>query len=300
MATSYELASAFLREIGAPDTPNMRRAVAIWLRFESGGTIVGNNPFNLHSGPECDAQRRYCPGQGNLPGQIGNRYAGPGDKNVAVFATAEDGMRANARNLTRLAPRYGYGEVIAQARKGDAFGFLKAIQDSNWSAGNYGYSKLTNAFMSRLNWNFTVTSRMPTGSAGGTPTTPSTTSNVPIVTRYINEFLAERGLKSTDTIDDATLNAYVDWLAKKIGQDNSTFKTELKSFISGWRGQTWGSLANTQMPKNTSTDPLVQLGSILAFLLDGENWVFMLALGGGVILAGYSFTRIAGMRVEPV
>lgn len=294
MATAYDVANTFLREIGAPQTDAMRRAVAIWLRFESGGTVVGNNPWNLHSGAPCPRERGYCPGQGSLPGQIGNRYAGTGDQNVAVFRTLDDGVKANARNLTRLAPSYGYGTVLTKARSGDAIGFLAALQDSQWSAGHYSYSKLVNAFRSSLNYNFTLATRMPSG-VGTTPAQPGTPNDgsIPAVTRYINEFLASRGLKSTDVITDETLNAYVDWLAKKMGQDNATFKSELRSFISGWRGKTWGSLANTTMPRNTNTDPLTQVGNVLSFLLDGQNWVYILALVAGTALAGYSFAKIA-------
>lgn len=298
MATSYEVASTFLREIGAPDTPAMRRAVAIWLRFESGGTIVGNNPWNLHSGAPCPASRGYCPGQGTLPGQIGNRYAGSGDQNVAVFRTLDDGVKANANNLKRLAPNYGYGAVLTKARAGDAIGFLDALQRSSWSAGNYGGNKLTNAFRSSLGYDFTLALRLPSG-VGTTPAQPGApSSNVPAVTRYIDEFLRAKGWKSTDVITDATLNEYVQWLARKMGQDNSTFKSELRSFISGWKGKTWGSLANTTMPRNTNRSPLDMTGDALAFLLDGENWIYILALTSGAIIAGYSFTRIAGMTPE--
>lgn len=296
MATAYDVANTFLREIGAPQTDAMRRAVAIWLRFESGGTVVGNNPWNLHSGAPCPRERGYCPGQGSLPGQIGNRYAGAGDQNVAVFRTLDDGVKANARNLTRLAPSYGYGTVLTKARSGDAVGFLTALQNSQWSASNYGYSKLVNAFRSSLGYNFTLATRMPNSA----PETPN--DDIPAVTRYIDEFITSRELKSTDVITDEMLNAYVDWLGKKMGQDNATFKSELRSFISGWSGKTWGSLSNTTMPRNTNRSPLDMTGDAIAFLLDGENWIYILALISGAIITAYSFAKIAGMSSsrEPV
>lgn len=115
----------FLVALGAPTTDPMIKAVGAWLLAESGGHITGNNPWNLHS-------------SGGLPGQTGSRYAGPGDKNVAVFSTLQAGCTASAMNLERLAPSYGYGTVISQARAGNAIGFLDALASSSWSAGHYG------------------------------------------------------------------------------------------------------------------------------------------------------------------
>lgn len=165
MATSYDVADMFLDALKAPKTPAMRRAVAIWLKFESGNNITGNNPWNLHSGDACPASQGFCPGNGSLPGQIGNRYAGPGDKNVAVFATLNDGVRANAANLGRVQGA-GYDRVISQAQAGNAFGFLSAIQQSKWSANHYGFIKLTSAFNGANSYNGTLKLNPVGGSPG--------------------------------------------------------------------------------------------------------------------------------------
>jgi len=159
MTTSYDIARSFLRAIGAPVTDGMTRAVAIWLRFESGSVVRGNNPWNLHSGAPCTAEKGYCPGQGSLPGQIGNRYAGTGDRNVAVFRTIDDGVNAAANNLTKrpAGDWTGYDKVVAAARSGNPVGFLTALQSSKWSAGHYSYSKLVAAFASALPYNTTIT-----------------------------------------------------------------------------------------------------------------------------------------------
>ncbi len=112
-----------LTALDAPRTPEMVLAVEIWARQESGNTIIGNNPWNLHS-------------WGGLPGQDGYRNAGPGDRNVATFRTLEAGAEAAARNLLRQG--YGYPAVVRAARAGDAEGFLEALAASSWSAGRYG------------------------------------------------------------------------------------------------------------------------------------------------------------------
>lgn len=118
------IASMFLRELGAPDTTGNRQAVMTWMYQEGvGSSVARNNPWNLHS-------------SGGLPGQIGSQYVGPGDKNVAVFATLADGVRANAQNLQRNG--YGYPAVVAALRANNPRAFLDAIASSGWAASGYG------------------------------------------------------------------------------------------------------------------------------------------------------------------
>lgn len=118
-----EAATYLLAALDAPRTPAMLAAVEVWARQESGARVIGHNPWNLHS-------------WGGLPGQVGVRNAGPGDKNVAVFASLAAGAEAAARNLLR--PGYGYPAVVRAARAGDPIGFLEALAASSWSAGRYG------------------------------------------------------------------------------------------------------------------------------------------------------------------
>jgi len=135
---SATAARAFLKALGAPTTPGMVRAVQAWLRAE-GSTIIGNNPWNLHSGAPCHSASHYCPNNGgNLPGQIGNRYAGKGDQNVAVFSSLDAGATASAKNLLSHGNDWtGYGRVVTAARSGDPTAFLNALARSAWSSGRY-------------------------------------------------------------------------------------------------------------------------------------------------------------------
>lgn len=188
MTDSYQVSEMFLRALGAPTTEGMKRAVSIWLKFESGGRVIGNNPWNLHSGTPCTADKGFCPGQGNLPGQIGNRYAGPGDRNVAVFDTLEHGTQASANNLTRLAPSYGYGKVITEARKGNPLGFLTALQSSQWSAGHYSYSKLVTAFTSGTGYKYPLTLVSAGGSKPGNMVPPDAKDSTPSGGVYADKF----------------------------------------------------------------------------------------------------------------
>lgn len=315
---AYEVAGMFLRALGAPDTSAMRRAVAIWLRFESGGTITGNNPWNLHSGDACPASKGYCPGNGSLPGQIGNRYAGPGDRNVAVFATLNDGVKASANNLIRLSPNYGYGKVIAEARQGDAVGFLGALQLSSWSAGHYGYRKLVDAFRGSFNYNTPLTLR-PVG--GGTTGDTGRTVTLPFGS-LIRKFNGITGR----SLDDGIINAWAvaiadapDLVKLIMGGDAlptddawNEIREQLKASAASYKGKPVEQLPDNITVKlssnateaRESNDPLTAIanaiggvGDILGFLLDPQNWVYIFALVGGVALTSYGFSQLTGTRL---
>lgn len=126
MATTADVARMFITDLGATPTPETIRAVQIWLRFESGSNIIGNNPWNLHAGRVAWA------------GMTGSRYAGPGDKAVAVFGSLREGVAASAQNLINLSGSgYGYDRVIAAIRSGSGPATLAALGNSSWSAGRY-------------------------------------------------------------------------------------------------------------------------------------------------------------------
>ena len=133
------ISTGFLGALGAPAGPLMRHAIETWLTKEGISSVKRNNPWNLHQGKPCLDSTGFCPGIGPLPGQIGRANVGPGDQNVAVFSSLDDGVRANAANLVRLKnAHFGYDVVVARARAGDPVGFLNALARSSWSAGRYG------------------------------------------------------------------------------------------------------------------------------------------------------------------
>lgn len=302
----------FLRALNAPDTLAMRRAVAIWLRFESGTTVRGNNPWNLHSGPICPVEKGYCPGQGSLPGQIGNRYAGTGDKNVAVFGTLQDGVKAAANNLISHGSNYGYDHVVSAARKGDPLGFLVAIQNSGWSTGHYGFTKLVSAFKSTFSYNNKVTlvnySGATSGTGGdvGSGTTVSVDLTNPANWDKLNlKDWVKAVLGPTATDNYVLTQRDVDQLvadATKRFESLGTFpgKAEaLQGVATGFQslnGKSVGSLSGTltlpPLPKAGPFDFLSGIGSAAAFALDPENWAYIFLLVGGGIITFYGFALL--------
>lgn len=336
---AYDVAAMFLRALGAPVTPAMQRAVAIWLRYESGGHITGNNPWNLHSGTACTGAYPgavssvtkagttvwYCPGNGSLPGQIGNRYAGPRDKNVAVFRTMQDGANASANNLIRLAPSYGYGKVISEARAGDAIGFLTALQNSSWSEGHYSHSKLVNAFRGAFNYNTTMTYGFPPG-VGDTPAGPPAPTTKVLTIPFGTIIRKFQGVTGDTTTTATILRTWAiviadtpDFVSQVTGGPNLTgaswdkFRTELEQNVTEYQGKPVSSLpdnvtiylspdatqpSSAQGPLETLASLAEGAGHIVGFLIDPQNWVYVIALIGGVVLTGYGFSQLTGARIS--
>ncbi len=142
---------------GGADSPSMEAAVMAWLIQENGPSpvITRNNPWNLHS-------------SGGLPGQIGTVYVGPGDTNVAVFRTVQDGVAACVANLKAHGYDFAhYDAVLAAVKAGDALGFLDALARSAWSAGHYGGPGASNQLIAIYR---RLTAATPTG--GTTVTDP--------------------------------------------------------------------------------------------------------------------------------
>jgi len=119
----------FLVRAHARITPAMIRAVTAWFRQESGylSRVIGCNAFNIQ------------------PGAATYLSTGIGPNGFLVFPDLETGFLAAAVVLIELAPSYGYGTVLAAARRPDALAFLAALARSSWSASHYGWVPGANA-----------------------------------------------------------------------------------------------------------------------------------------------------------
>lgn len=189
------LASAFLKKLGAPDTPLMRKAVIAWMRHESGSTIIGNNPFNLR--PSAAAASGVA--------TVGSRHSvSSGD--FAVFATPQDGAAAAAGLLLSGGNDWrGYGGVVKSARKGDPIGFLDALARSAWSGSRYGgpknngllktYASVTGLHYDTLQAAANLSGATPTGTeTTGVAKKPPNISEGGLVAPQTDFFAAAAGL----------------------------------------------------------------------------------------------------------
>jgi hypothetical protein len=146
--TAFDDCAVFFQDnTGGPKTPQMLTAIKAWAIHESGNVIRGNNPWNLHVGPPCPTTSYQSvlglnPSQtlsGYTGGVVGNRYAGAGDQNVAIFDTLAHGVARCVNNLVSHGHDWThYDAVLAAARAGTPIEFLDALAASAWSAGRYG------------------------------------------------------------------------------------------------------------------------------------------------------------------
>lgn len=116
-----DLATRFLDDIGAPYSDDMAKAVASWLRQESGARVVRNNPWNLTS----------------FHGMTGfTQFEGA----FAVFDNLTDGIKSTVTGLEEFPPTdfRGYAQIVEAARAGDPQRFMQCLAQSAWDAGRYG------------------------------------------------------------------------------------------------------------------------------------------------------------------
>lgn len=156
------MASKMLAQWNAPDTLENRRAVAAWIKQESGTTIRGNNPLNLHV---SSGKTRTVASSGEV---------------VGVFDSLDAGIAANARNL--MANRSGYPAALAALRAGNPSAFYDALAASQWSEKRYGGAggpNLRAAYTSLYGGTVPTTATTPVPAPAGTTPAPATTGTTP-------------------------------------------------------------------------------------------------------------------------
>jgi len=193
--TGGQIATKLLQDLNAPVNTATVRAVAIWLAFESGSTIAGNNPWNIHGTGNC-----------------GYRMADTPLAKVAVYCTIDDGVAASARLLSNSSY---YTAVVAALRKGDVVGFFWALVKSPWSASHYGgdISKFWGAFTGSYNYSskvYTLSSGGSTTGGTGSGTTVSTgNAFTTALDTYIKPFIGTKSWAAALDQIPSTNNAVI-------------------------------------------------------------------------------------------
>lgn len=108
-----------------------------WLRAEGQEINNPTNPLNI----------RYYGRAGQRLGPGATGEAGVG---FASYASAADGLRDAVDTIRRLAPNYGYGDILAQSGSRDPVGQARAIELSSWAAGHYGGTDERDGVIRRL------------------------------------------------------------------------------------------------------------------------------------------------------
>jgi hypothetical protein len=291
-ASEASIAAAFLDELHAPNTPMMRKAVIAWLRAESGGHIIGNNPWNSRPGAD-DADLR-----------IGTRTSLNGNGKFSIYRTPEDGARAAARRLVRAGHDWRhYDAIVAAARRDDPIGFLNALARSAWDAGKYGTK---NGGTNKL-----VTIYHGIGGLGTVNLNDAVNASF-----SSSGNLGAWGNIVSFPVGHELTKADVDDIIKKLsdagffnGDGGNIAKEQTRTILESHVGDKWSKALQdslqAQFAKSANdavAAPLAAanalagiantLGTIAAALLDPRKWLLFIAL-----LAGAAMTAWGGMNV---
>lgn len=286
MATVKEgdIASAFLKELGAPDNTAMRLAVIAWLRAESGSNIIGNNPWNLRPGGD-DASFRS-----------GTRTSINGNGTFSVYPDPLTGARAAAHRLAAAGHDWRkYDAIVSAARKGNPIDFLNALAASAWDAGRYGTK---NGGRNKL----LIVYAGLSGNAAAATDSGGARSGIGFGDFGITDghiITTDDVYRIMDKLNKAgVFDAHIPILGVFVSaqSENVIFNT-LMSFVGKpWNKQTRDALAAAigQNAKEASPvgdagilAPLAPLGDLAAALLDPRKWLLFLALLTGAALAAW-------------
>lgn len=282
VATEADIASTFLKELGAPDTDLMRKAVTAWLRKESGSRVIGNNPWNISLGASK--------GLGIEP--ISYRVHSRTGQKFAVYASPADGTKAAARLLLRGAAKgdwRNYQAVVNGARSGDPIRFLNGLASSAWSADRYGGPK--NNSLLRV---YAKVSGLKVLSSQSTP--PGHNAQMLSAFGGIVSFPEGHILTEADVdtaIKKLTAAKFFDQFFSSTVAANETRKVLMSAVGKPWGKPVEDELAQTAFAAadEAAKNPLEDLG--LANLVDPGFWARILALIAGAALVGFGTIRLA-------
>lgn len=287
-ASEADIASTFLKELGAPDTDLMRKAVIAWLRKESGSNVIGNNPWNISAGA--------AKGLGIEP--VGYRTHSRTGQQFAVYGSLTDGTRAAARLLLNGANRKGdargYGGVVNAARAGDPVEFLQSLARSKWSADRYGGP--TNNSLLRV---YKSIAGLKTITSTGTIGQPSLGAFGDLVKFPVGHIITEADVDSAmATLDKAGFfNTGIPFFGP-IATDEAKSKTRavLMQYVDKpWTKETQDQLQGTfgQAADEAAKNPLGIDLSGVSNIFDPGFWARILALIAGTALVGFGVIRLA-------
>lgn len=303
--TSYDIARSLIRKLGGnPNNTALVRAVAIWMRFETGSTITGNNPWNIRGKGPC-----------------GGHYFGSNGP-FKTYCSLDQGLTDTARLLSISS--YGYPKIKAAVVAGDARGFLVAVYTSKWchsATQTYCYNNgrsLLNAFAGSLSYNWTPSYRngSPGSVSGGGNAIPASTGTPAFQTVDLRTWV--QGILGPDATSDHVITAQdvdklfidvkarFDALGDFPGKDAALagVSTGLATMIGKKVSDLSGNITLPARPAGDQGGPLEAIagalggiGDIFAFLLDAENWFYMGMLAAGVVITAWSFRNLFGAEI---
>jgi len=239
--SSNQLASLYLRTMGAPDTPAMRNVMKAWFRAEGGPQ---DNPMNL----------------AGFEGPCGSRHNA--NHTFPIFCSPEQGAIAWRDRLS--SPNHGYPRITKGLKSGDPVQALAAIVGSGWVTGDTGlkqyqytrsgkhYNSLVISYNGmggvRVKYE-TVLAKLDTmgGVTGknGKPAGPTEKQR-----DYVGEFLASIGRQRSDPIREQDIMPFLDFMQKeKVIGDKDVAWLGLANTLAKLvgKGGTWNDLGGSVM-----------------------------------------------------
>lgn len=281
--TGDDIARSFLRTIGAPDTPLLRKAVIAWIRAESGNSVRAGNPWNITYGAAQEIARK------GGPKPIGSWTSQSSGLKFAVYPSAIVGAQASGKLLLGAGHDWrGYDKIIDAARRNDPIGFLNALAKSAWDGGRYGTK---NGGPNKLIGIY--------GSLGGD------TSGISFGTRGGGTFDAGSGLPpmSSGTLLAKLRELDIPILEPDGITPHKLTAAEASKLIAAFGGKvdTSGIAAGKTVAEITSVrtnqvDPsgdfFASAGDFIRAVIDPGNWVRILALFAGAGIVAYGGVTI--------
>jgi len=284
--TSYDIARSLVAKLGGnPNNSGIVRAVAIWLAYESGSTIYGNNPWNMRPT--------------SLPPNTCTN--GADGKNFIKFCTLDDGIKTAAFSLNKDDYR-GYRAISDAIRRNDPIGFFRALARSKWSSDNYGGGgKLINAFNSGTSYNRTLSFRERSGGTspggGAVSTSPGGSSGGSAVNAILSSFGSDfeavipKGKVLTDE-DVTKLWNYIYKSGITKGALGILSEGEIQNILRTEIGKPWGPESVKRIQDkmlnraNTYTDPITGAVAMLGETIGDAALTFTVVIIGLVFIIG--------------
>lgn len=320
MATANDVAAAFLKELGAPTSGPIVKAVIAWMRKESGSTPRGGNPWNIGA-----AAGREIAAHGG-PKPIGTRTITLKDGSkrfFAIYASNVEGARAAALLLKGAGHDWRhYDGIVAAARKGDPAAFFLALSKSAWSEDRYGGPRVA-LDISKPGSLANIYYHL--GGDAGKLILPNDTSgasdggktvHLPFG-KLIRAFQGAAGKTVTDGILTAWANAIADnptyvtaatgSSALLTGDAWNQFREQVKAAAIDYKGKPVDTLPEyidvhltaSATVASTAQGPLESIAGFIGAILDPGHWARFLALivGAGLVAyGGIAVLRASGPR----
>lgn len=286
MTTNYDVARDVVRKVGGNEhNTAIVKAVAVWLDFESGRTIIGNNPWNISGTGTCGSRTHATTGH-----------------QFAVYCSLDDGTTATASLLKRR-----YPSVTKAIVAGDALKFFTALVKSPWDAGHYGGGgKLIASWRSSLSGREHALS-FQTPASGGTSAPTATLADYKITDWQAQ--LAALGISSDPShiishdeslkIADLYNQKWPGFFDKIMSRDSLAKTFEGKTVAQAFQGTSTDPITAVANSISALGQAFAGVSNVLGFLLDPENWKYIMAIFVGIPLALFGFYLLAGVSTGP-